>query len=442
MNLRVVSLGREEVNVESYLNRNTFRQLEVEESVERIISRVREKGDRAVLDYTREFDGVWLKAEDLPVSPEEIDAAYGEVEKEFIAALKVAKLRIEEFHRKQLKESWFMSEDNGTILGQLIRPLEKVGLYAPGGRAVYPSSVLMTAIPAKLAGVKELILCTPPDREGRVHPQLLVAAKETGVSKVFRCGGAQALAALAYGTESIPRVDKIVGPGNIYVATAKKQLYGQVDIDSIAGPSEVVIIADSWANPSWIAADLIAQAEHDPEAAAILITSDKDLAVKVCASLERQLKGFERREIVEQALKEQGIIFLVQDLQQAAEVSNLIAPEHLQLMIKDPWSLLGQIKSAGAVFLGEFSPVAAGDYSAGTNHVLPTGGTARFFSALSVDHFLKKINLASISACGLAQFGQTVMVLARGEGLPGHARAIQIRLKGEKEEEAWQGLEK
>lgn len=428
MELRTITVDQQLSQVSEYLTRNFKQESIVEERVAEIIKTVKEQGDRAVFQYTLLFDGVDLSKTGLLVSQDELDQAYNEVNKEFVSALRTAKKRIEAFHQKQLKQSWFMAEDNGTILGQLLRPLERVGLYTPGGRAVYPSSVLMTAIPASLAGVKELILCTPPDRQGRVNPQLLVAARETGVTKVYRCGGAQAVAALAWGTETIPSVDKIVGPGNTYVATAKKQLYGQVDIDSVAGPSEVVIISDSTARPQWIAADLIAQAEHDPEATAILITSEEGLLPQLFACLSQQLEEFERKNIVEQSLRDKGTVFLVENLDEAAQVSNLIAPEHLELMVNDPWSLLSKINSAGAIFLGEFSPVALGDYSAGTNHVLPTNGTARFFSALSVDHFIKKINLAAVSPEGLDSFGGSTIQLANSEGLPGHARAVEMRL--------------
>jgi histidinol dehydrogenase len=428
MELKTIRIDSNLDSVRAYLKRNTGRNSAVEQQVTEIINAVRERGDQALFEYTLAFDGVDLTKTGLAVSAAEVDAAYNQVSEEFIVALRAAKERIEQFHCRQIKQSWLMTEDNGSILGQLLRPLERVGLYAPGGRAVYPSSVLMTAIPAKLAGVKELTLCTPPDRTGRVDPQLLVAARETGVTKIYRCGGAQAMAALAFGTETIEAVDKIAGPGNIYVATAKKQLYGQVDIDSIAGPSEVVIIADESARPDWVAADLIAQAEHDPEAVSILITNDEGFLPAVFDCIDQQLQGFSRKEIAEQSLQEQGIVFLVRDLDQGAEVSNLIAPEHLQLMVHNSWGLLTKINNAGAVFLGGYSPVALGDYSAGTNHVLPTNGTARFFSALSVDHFVKRINLAAVSSGGIKAFGNSTIQLARGEGLPGHARAVEIRL--------------
>ncbi len=398
---------------------------EVEASVRAIIEEVRTRGDQALCEYAARFDGASLTPTTLRVDPAEIPAAERALPASAREALTRAAARITAFHQRQLRPSWFV-EEGRTVLGQLLRPLESVGLYVPGGRAAYPSTVLMNALPAAVAGVGRIVMCTPVGRDGSVAPAVLVAARLAGVQEIYRVGGAQAIAALAYGTERIPRVDKVVGPGNVYVATAKRLLFGQVGIDMIAGPTEVLIIADSSATPAWIAADLLAQAEHDPSSRALLLTPVPSLAEKVAEELTRQKADLTRREIVEAALAESALI-IVEDLLQAAELANQIAPEHLELMIESAWTFLPALKNAGAIFLGGTSPEAVGDYAAGPNHVLPTGGTARFTSPLSVEDFVKKTSLLSVSEATFEELAETVVELATLEGLQAHARSVQIR---------------
>lgn len=407
-----------------------------ERAVREIISAVRSEGDEALRRYTEKFDGASLR--DFRVTDQEINAAYEQVSGEWAEALKEAARRIRRYHERQKRQSWIAPEDDGTILGQLIRPLQRVGVYVPGGRAAYPSSVLMNVIPAKVAGVEEIVMVTPPLSDGSVYPPTLVAAREAGVTEIWKAGGAQGIAALAYGTESIRPVDKIVGPGNIYVALAKQMVYGTVDIDMIAGPTEIVVIADESADPVYVAADLLSQAEHDPMASAVLITPSSELAEKVSRELLKQCEALERREIAGQSLREHGAICITKDLAEAVETANRLAPEHLELLVADPWRWVGQVKNAGAVFLGEYSPEPVGDYIAGPNHVLPTNGTARFFSPLSVDDFLKKTSLIAYSREALLRDGPRVIALAEGEGLGAHAESIRLRLdreKGEKRDE-------
>ncbi|MBA1335202.1 MAG: Histidinol dehydrogenase [Firmicutes bacterium] len=397
------------------------------EIVKRIVEEVRENGDSALLKFTLEFDGIVQPEEGLRVGKEEIEEAYAKVDGDFIGALEKAIKNIFEFHDSQREKSWF-SNKQGIILGQIVNPIESVGVYVPGGTAAYPSSVLMNVIPAKVAGVKRVVMITPPGRRG-IKPEVLVAADRAGADEIYRVGGAQGIAALAYGTETIKPVDKIVGPGNIYVALAKKMVYGDVGIDMIAGPSEILIIADCSARPEFVAADMISQAEHDIMASSVLITDSKQLAERVCVEINRQLDLLPRREIASKSLEDYGVIALAGSLKEACDIANSIAPEHLELMVENPMELLGRIRNAGAIFMGEFSPEPLGDYFAGPNHVLPTGGTARFSSPLSVDQFVKKSSLVYYSREALEEAAGEVLKLARVEGLDGHGRAVEVRFE-------------
>jgi histidinol dehydrogenase len=397
---------------------------DVESTVRDIINEVKRHGDAALIRLTEKFDG----HKKIKVPQEAIKGAYEHVKSDVLSSLKLAYRRIEEFHRKQLQKSWTQTQEGGEILGQIVRPLEKVGVYVPGGKAVYPSSVLMNAIPAKVAGVNEVVMVTPGSSSG-IDPLILVAADLSGIERVFQIGGAQAVAALAYGTETVTRVDKIVGPGNIYVATAKRLVYGDVDIDMIAGPSEILIISDGSASPAWVAADMLSQAEHDEMASSILITTDEGFARSVEREIKVQLDGLPRKEIAEKSIEDHGAVIIADSLQEAIGLANDVAPEHLELFVKDPRELLPGIKNAGAVFMGYYTPEPVGDYLAGPNHVLPTGGTARFFSPLSVDDFIKKISLVSFTQKALASVGEDVMRLARSERLDAHAKSVERRLK-------------
>jgi histidinol dehydrogenase len=397
-----------------------------------ILAEVRAGGDTAVLAFTEKFDGVRISA--MRVSQAEIEEAKSQVSPEVTRALEEAAENIRVYHEKQLRNSWMQTSESGTILGQIIRPLKRVGLYVPGGRAAYPSSVLMNAVPAKVAGVKEVAMVTPPNKEGKIHPGVLVAASIAGVTEIYKVGGAQAIAALTYGTETIQSVDKIVGPGNIYVALAKREVFGFVDIDMVAGPSEIVVLADGEANPRYIAADLLSQAEHDPMASAVLVTPSRSLAEAVQQELEQQLAKLPRREIAEASIRDYGAICVVSDLLEGIAVVNRLAPEHLELLIANPFDYIGQVENAGAIFLGEFSSEPVGDYFAGTNHVLPTNGTARFSSPLNVDDFLKKSSLISYSKKDLLEHGDKIIALAESEGLGAHAEAIRVRLNKERGE--------
>ncbi|MBM6644862.1 histidinol dehydrogenase [Bacillus sp. RIT 809] len=400
----------------------------VQRSVSEIVKNVRESKDKAVSFYTKKFDGVEIK--DFRVSAEEIKQASKFVEQAFLEALEEAKKNIVSYHEKQTRQSMFDCVSEGVIRGQLIRPLENVGVYVPGGTASYPSSVLMNVLPAKLAGVKKIVMVTPP-RQGGIDPHILAAASLAGVDEIYMAGGAQAIAALAYGTESIPKVDKIVGPGNLYVALAKREVYGIVNIDMIAGPSEIVVIADETGNAEYIAADLLSQAEHDVRATAICITTNVQLAKEVEREIERQLETLPRSEIARESIKRNGAIFIVPSLEEAFHLSNEIAPEHLELHIKEPMNALAYVKHAGSIFLGPYAPEPLGDYLAGPNHVLPTSGTARFFSPLSVDDFVKKSSFVSYTEEALRSVQHHIVELANKEGLHAHARAIQIRFKEE-----------
>lgn len=403
---------------------------EFENRVKEIIENVKQRGDEAILEYTARFDGAKLKAQELRVSQAEIEEAYQKVDEEFLEAIREAKARITSFHQKQLKNSWLDTQEDGSILGQVYRPLERAGLYVPGGTASYPSSVLMNALPAQVAGVKKIVMVSPPAKDGKMNPYTLVAANEAGVGEIYKVGGAQAVAALAFGTNTIPSVDKIVGPGNIYVTLAKKFVYGTVNLDMLAGPSEVLIVADEKANPRYIAADLLSQAEHDVLASAILVTTSEQLAHQVKSELAEQLKVLSRKEITQRSLEERGIILIVSNLEEALEMANFYAPEHLEILVENPFQCLGKIKHAGAIFLGEYSPEPVGDYIAGPNHVLPTGGTARFFSPLNVDDFVKKSSVLAFSKAGLSQLAPKAIKIAEVEGLGAHAQALRVRMEG------------
>lgn len=398
----------------------------VEQSVRAIISDVRERGDAAVMEYIRKFD--WPEADSLIVPEEVIDKAYSQVSSELLAAIRTAKANIEAFHRKQLRTSWIDTDESGKLLGQIIRPLERVAVLAPGFQAPLPSSVLMGAVPAKVAGVKEVFLSTPPSKDGSIHPAIAVAAREAGIDRIFRIGGAHGVAAMAYGTESVPRVDKIVGPGSVYVTMAKRFVFGQVGIDMLAGPSEVIVLADETANPKFVAADLLAQAEHDPDARSILITTSEKLAAEVSAEVDRQLQALNRRDVAVKSLAESGAIIIAKSMVEALALVNRAAPEHLELAVSDPMLTLGSIKNAGAIFLGNYTTESLGDYTAGPNHVLPTSGTARFSSPLNVDDFIKKSSVLMYSKESLLADSAATIELADAEGLDAHANAVKVRV--------------
>ncbi|QNU67583.1 histidinol dehydrogenase [Ruminiclostridium herbifermentans] len=394
-----------------------------------ILENVRKLGDKALKDYSKRFDKADI--EEIKVSEAEITAAYAEVDAELLETIKKSKQNIWNFHEKQLQNSWISPNEDGSMLGQLVRPIEKAGLYVPGGTAPLISSVLMTAIPAKVAGVSKIIMCTPPSKDGSVNPAILVAAREAGVDEVYRVGGAQAIAAMAYGTETIPKVDKICGPGNVYVATAKRLIFGECDIDMFAGPSEILVIADSTAKPEYVAADLLSQAEHDMLASSVLITDDESLVKKVAVQIEKQLANLSRKSIIEKSLEDYGFAVLVDNIEQAIEVSNNIAPEHLEICINEPMSMLGLIKNAGAIFVGNYSPEPLGDYMAGPSHVLPTSGTARFSSPVNVDQFLKKSSLIYYNRQALEKTYKDIARFAEAELLDAHANAVKVRFEGE-----------
>lgn len=407
---------------------------EQNEAALRIVADVKAEGDAALLRYTEQHDRVKLDAASLRVTQEEIEAAYDLVDADFLTAIREAAVNVRLFHEKQMRTSWMDLQQDGTLLGQIMRPLKRVGVYVPGGKAAYPSSVLMNVIPAQVAGVPEIVMVTPPATGGKagIDPYILVAAAEAGVKEMYRVGGAQAIAALAYGTASIAPVDKICGPGNIYVALAKRAVFGAVDIDSIAGPSEIVVLADDSADPAYVAADLLSQAEHDEMASAILITPSQQLAEAVAAEVGRQLSTLPRQEIARSSIDSYGAVLLVDSLEAGIDVVNQLAPEHLEVLTVDPMRLLGYIQNAGAIFLGPYSSEPVGDYFAGPNHIIPTNGTARFSSPVNVDDFLKKSSLIYYSKEALLANGDKIMTLARHEGLEGHARAIGIRLEKER----------
>jgi len=399
----------------------------VEKTVRRILERVAEHGDAEVLALTRKFDGARL--ETLEVTRAEWDAACEAVDPADRAALGKAAMRVRDFHRRRIPSSWEMREEGGGYMGQRVRPLERVGLYVPGGKAVYPSSVIMNAIPASVVEVPEIFMATPPGPDGSVRPDVLMAARIAGVHRVFKMGGAQAVAAFAYGTESVPRVDKIVGPGNVYVQAAKRLVFGEVSIDSEAGPTEVVVVADRSATPAWVASDLLSQAEHEEQASAVLVTHVKSIATRVQEQIVKQLKTFERAAIAKKSLASRGAVVLTRSLQESVDVANRFAPEHLVLAVDGAENVLKQITNAGAVFLGHYTPVAVGDYIAGPNHVLPTGGTARFFSPLVVEDFLKRTSFVRFEPPKLRELGADVIRLAELEGLNGHGASVELRLQ-------------
>jgi histidinol dehydrogenase len=410
---------------------NSFK--EYEDIVFEVVQNVKTNQDQALLEYTEKFDKVKLTQETIKVTKEEIQKAYEQVDDKLIDVMKKASERIYAYHMMQKKYSWFDTTEDGALLGQKVTPLESAGAYVPGGKAVYPSSLLMNVIPAKVAGVKKVVVTTPPVAElgGVINPLTLVAADIAKVDEIYKVGGAQAIAALAYGTETIPKVDAIVGPGNIFVALAKKQVYGQVRIDSIAGPSEVLVIADASANPKFVAADLLSQAEHDEMASAVLVTNDAELATQVEAELIRQTQILARQEIIQKSLDHYGVIIIVDTIKEAIDISNDIAPEHLEVCIQDPFSMLPFIKNAGAIFLGNYSPEPLGDYMAGPNHVLPTNGTSKFFSPLSVDDFIKKSSIISFNETALSDLKEDIMAFASSEQLSAHANSIKVRFEND-----------
>ncbi len=411
------------------LRRSPNNYTEYEDKVNAIIGDVKAKGDAAVFDYTARFDGFALNADNIVVTKEEIDQAYKEIDPGLVEVIRKALANIRDYHAKQKRNSWFDAMPKGTILGQKITPIAKVGVYVPGGKAAYPSSLLMNVIPAKVAGVERIIMCTPPGKDGNIYCGTLVAANEAGVDVIYKAGGAQAIAAMAYGTESIPKVDKIVGPGNIYVALAKKAVYGQVGIDSIAGPSEILVLADETANPRYVAADLLSQAEHDELASAILVTTSTELAKKVSDETELFIKELSRGEIITRSLENYGYILIAKDMDEALDIANEIASEHLEIVTKDPFQTMTKIKNAGAIFLGEYSSEPLGDYFAGPNHVIPTNGTAKFFSPLEVDDFIKKSSIVCYSREALEEIHEDIEKFAEAEGLTAHANSIKVRFE-------------
>ena len=429
--MRIIPLTEDSKNniLDDLLRRSPNNYDQYQDTVNEILKDVREKGDQAVFHYTKKFDGACLTPDTLYVKEDEIKEAYSQVDPELIEVMKRSIANIRSFHEKQLHNSWFTTREDGVILGQRITPLESVGVYVPGGKAAYPSSVLMNIIPAKTAGVKRIVMVTPPGADGRINPATLVAAHLAGATEVCKVGGAQAVAALAYGTESIPKVDKIAGPGNIFVALAKKACFGYVSIDSIAGPSEILVIADETANPRYVAADLLSQAEHDELASAILITTSESLAAEVGAEVEKFVKVLSRREIIEKSLENYGYILIAETMEDAVEAANEIASEHVEILTADPYEVMTKVKNAGALFLGEYSSEPLGDYYAGPNHILPTNGTAKFFSPLNVDDFLKKTSIISYSREALQAVHEDIELFAESEGLTAHANSIKVRFE-------------
>lgn len=429
--MRIVSLSNETKQsiLNDLLKRSPNNYTEYEDTVNEIIENVKANGDKAVFDYTLKFDKFSLNQENIKVTREEIEAAYQQLDAELIQVIRESAENIRAFHRKQLRNSWFDSKEDGTILGMKITAINKAGVYVPGGKAAYPSSVLMNVIPAKVAGVSEIIMVTPPGATGKVNAGTLVAADIAGVDTIYKVGGAQAIAALAFGTETIPKVDKITGPGNIFVALAKKAVYGYVSIDSIAGPSEILVLADETANPRYVAADLLSQAEHDELASAILITTSEELAVKVSAEVDQFVKELSRTEIIRKSLDNYGYILLAENMNDAIEAANAIASEHLEILTRNPFDTMTRIRNAGAIFLGEYSSEPLGDYYAGPNHILPTNGTAKFFSPVNVDDFIKKTSIISYSKEALEKVHKGIELFAESEGLTAHANSIKVRFE-------------
>ena len=429
--MRIIELNQETKDslLENLLKRSPSNYGQYEQTVNEIIADVRARKDQALFEYTSRFDKCELTKETIEVTEEEIEEAYAAISPEFIEVMKKSAHNIRSFHEKQLHSSWIIPKDDGTILGQKILPIAISGVYVPGGKAAYPSSVLMNVLPAKVAGVSRIIMTTPPGADGKVNPGTLVAAHIAGVDEIYKAGGAQAIAAMAFGTESIPRVDKITGPGNIFVALAKKACFGYVSIDSIAGPSEILVLADETANPRYVAADLLSQAEHDEMASAILITTSMELAKKVSEQVAAFTEKLERKEIIQKSLDHYGYILVAENMDQAIETANEIASEHLEILTRDPYEVMTKIKNAGAIFLGEYSSEPLGDYYAGPNHILPTNGTARFFSPLNVDDFMKKTSIISYSRQALEKVHKDIELFAQKEGLTAHANSIKVRFE-------------
>lgn len=431
--MRTVKLTKESTKdiLENLLKRSPNNYGKFESTVAQILDKVKNEGDAALFAYTKEFDKADVTKETIRVTDAEIEEAYAQIDPALLGVIRKALVNIRKYHEKQIQNSWFTSETNGTMLGQKVTPLNRVGVYVPGGKAVYPSSVLMNIVPAKVAGVPHIVMTTPPGKDGKVCASTLVAAKEAGADEIYKVGGAQAIGALAFGTESIPKVDKIVGPGNIFVALAKKAVYGYVSIDSIAGPSEILVLADETANPHFVAADLLSQAEHDELACAILITTSEEFAAKV----DEEVKGFvevlSRKEIIQKSLDNFGYILIAEDMDEAIEAANEIAPEHMEIVTANPFEDMMKVKNAGAIFIGEYSSEPLGDYFAGPNHVLPTNGTAKFFSALSVDDFIKKSSIVYYSKAALRDIHKDIIQFATSEQLTAHAKSIAVRFEDE-----------
>ena len=435
--MRTVRLTKESTKdiLENLLKRSPNNYGKFEAAVADILANVKEKGDEALFSYTKEFDKVEVTPETIRVTEAEIEEAYKAVDASLLEVIRKALVNIRNYHEKQRQNSWFTSTENGTMLGQKVTPLNRVGVYVPGGKAVYPSSVLMNIVPAKVAGVPHIVMTTPPGKDGKVNPSTLVAAKEAGADEIYKVGGAQAIGALAYGTASIPKVDKIVGPGNIFVALAKKAVYGHVSIDSIAGPSEILVLADETANAHYVAADLLSQAEHDEMASAILITTSTELAQNVEKEIEGYLKVLSRKEIIEKSLENFGYILIAEDMDEAIEAANEIASEHMEIVTKNAFEIMMKVRNAGAIFIGEYSSEPLGDYFAGPNHVLPTNGTAKFFSALSVDDFIKKSSIVYYSRSALQEIHKDIIQFASSEQLTAHANSIAVRFEEEDKKE-------
>lgn len=432
--MRILTLTPETQSniLENLLKRSPNSYGEYESRVTDIVNRIKEQRDAAVFEYTMKFDGADINADNILVTQQEIDEAYEKVDPKLLDVIRKALVNIRSYHEKQRQTSWFDSQPSGIILGQKVTAIEKVGVYVPGGKAVYPSSVLMNVLPAKVAGVDRIIMTSPPGRDGSICASTLVAAKEAGVDEIYKVGGAQAIAAMAFGTESIPKVDKIVGPGNIYVALAKKAVFGHVSIDSIAGPSEILVLADETANPRYVAADLLSQAEHDEMASAILITTSRTLAEQVSDEVDRFVADLSRKEIIQKSLDDYGYILVAETLSDAVSTANEIASEHLEIVTKNPFEVMTKIRNAGAIFIGEYSSEPLGDYFAGPNHVLPTNGTAKFFSALSVDDFIKKSSIISYSRDALENVYKDVIQFAECEQLTAHANSVRVRFEDSK----------
>ena len=432
MRIQRLTKDAKENLLEDLLKRSPNNYGQYEQGVQEILAHVKAEKDQAVFEYTKKFDHAEISADNIKVTEEEIEEAYKAVDPKLVEIIRKALGNIRTYHEKQRQYSWFDSKPDGTILGQKVTPLHRVGVYVPGGKAVYPSSVLMNIVPAKVAGVDEIVMVTPPGKDGKVTPNTLVAAHEAGADVIYKVGGAQAIAALAYGTESIPKVDKIVGPGNIYVALAKKAVYGYVSIDAIAGPSEILVIADETANPRFVAADLLSQAEHDELASAILVTTSEELAQKVSDEVDGFLKELSRSEIIQKSLDNYGYILVADTMDDVIDIANEIASEHLEIQTKNPYDVMTKVRNAGAIFIGEYASEPLGDYFAGPNHVLPTNGTAKFFSPLSVDDFIKKSSIIGYSEEALREIHKDIEAFAEAEQLTAHANSIKVRFEGEK----------